>query len=315
MDFNTFYFTENENPQIYTKEFKDWFGDWEHNSNSASKVVDKDGKPLVVYHGTRQEFNSFSKDKSGVNHKFVKKGQFFTDNTDEADFYTDKQDYDYNVRMGDSPNIKPVYLKIKNPIVREVKGNATNYFDSNIDIFFSNAKKNKNDGIIVRGGDESGNIYITFLPNQIKSATGNNGKFNKNSDNINEADNNYDLLYPIIKTDTLNDLTILDNIPNQSSIESTLYDYEILPNIREVKMDNFSEPNTIFYAKSDFDKSRSLAEKIKINKQISPLIIVVDKDGPYILEGAHRYVALYYLGIKSFPAMIVIDNEDINYIL
>lgn len=41
-----------ENPQIYTLEFKKWFGDWENDPANASKVVDKDGKPLVVYHGT-----------------------------------------------------------------------------------------------------------------------------------------------------------------------------------------------------------------------------------------------------------------------
>lgn len=34
-----------------TPEFKAWFGDWENNPESSSKVVDESGKPLVAYHG------------------------------------------------------------------------------------------------------------------------------------------------------------------------------------------------------------------------------------------------------------------------
>ena len=39
--------------QTETPEFKNWFGDWKKDPANASKVVDADGKPLVVYHGTR----------------------------------------------------------------------------------------------------------------------------------------------------------------------------------------------------------------------------------------------------------------------
>jgi hypothetical protein len=40
-----------ERKQTSTPAFKKWFGD--------SKVVDEDGKPLVVYHGTKQDFSEF----------------------------------------------------------------------------------------------------------------------------------------------------------------------------------------------------------------------------------------------------------------
>ena len=36
--------------QVRTKNFKDWFGDWEKDPNNASKVVDENGEPLMVYH-------------------------------------------------------------------------------------------------------------------------------------------------------------------------------------------------------------------------------------------------------------------------
>jgi hypothetical protein len=39
--------------QVRTPEFKRWFGDWENDPENASKVVDKNGEPLVVWHGKR----------------------------------------------------------------------------------------------------------------------------------------------------------------------------------------------------------------------------------------------------------------------
>jgi len=40
--------------------------------------------------------------------------------------------------------------------------------------------------------------------------------------------------------------------------------------------------------------------------------MAVDKDGPYILEGAHRAAALHMLGAKSFPAQVVLDKESLG---
>ena len=118
-----------------------------------------------------------------------------------------------------------------------------------------------------------------------------------------------DRLYPVVKG-KVDGRMVIDEVSNMSSISSTLYDYTILPRVREVKMKEFGGPRSVFYAKDDFDKSRNLAERIKQSNKISPLIIVIDNEGPYILEGAHRYVALYYLKAKSFPAIVVVDNDE-----
>lgn len=40
--------------QVRTKEFKDWFGDWQNDPKNASKVVDENGEPRIVYHGSNQ---------------------------------------------------------------------------------------------------------------------------------------------------------------------------------------------------------------------------------------------------------------------
>ena len=44
---------------VRTPQFKAWFGDWENEPENASKVVDENGEPLVVYHGTENEFTKF----------------------------------------------------------------------------------------------------------------------------------------------------------------------------------------------------------------------------------------------------------------
>lgn len=43
--------------------FKNWFGDWINDPENASKVVDENGEPLVVYHGTEAEFTEFEPTK------------------------------------------------------------------------------------------------------------------------------------------------------------------------------------------------------------------------------------------------------------
>ena len=118
-----------------------------------------------------------------------------------------------------------------------------------------------------------------------------------------------DKLYPRAGSKT-DGRKVLKNVDNTASIGATLNDWDELPGIRSVKMKAFDGPRSVFYAKDDFDRARALAEKIKVSGEISPLIIVIDDEGPYILEGAHRYVALYYLKAKSLPALVVVDTEE-----
>jgi len=109
---------------------------------------------------------------------------------------------------------------------------------------------------------------------------------------------------------TVDGLKVRSEIPNMSSIESSFNDYEILKGIKEIPMSELGGPKSVFYATDDFNKSKKLAEQIKSSGEINPLIIAIDEEGPYILEGAHRYVALYYLDKKSFPALVVLDKDE-----
>lgn len=90
--------------QTRSANFKNWFGDWENDPENASKVVDDQGRPLVVYHGTDADFTIFDISKSGSNTGntgFYGRGFYFSDKESTASAY------------GES--LIPVYLDIKNP--------------------------------------------------------------------------------------------------------------------------------------------------------------------------------------------------------
>ena len=98
---------------VRTPEFKAWFGDWENDPANASKVVDMNGEPLAVYHGTKESFNEFKKEKQNAATGFgdFGAGFYFTSSYGTAKYYTIK----FENRI-----IFSVFLKILNPFVIEL---------------------------------------------------------------------------------------------------------------------------------------------------------------------------------------------------
>ena len=107
------------------------------------------------------------------------------------------------------------------------------------------------------------------------------------------------------------------SIPNTESISASMNKWDELPGIREVPLSDFgsAKPDDNFYALNDFQRSKRLTEEIRDSRSITPLIVVIDHEGPYLLEGLHRFVALGELGVRSFPALVVIDLdvEGVDY--
>lgn len=157
------------------KNFHRWFGN--------SKVVDKHGRPLVVYHGTRTSFDAFEHGKGKFTDTGVSgKGFYFTPKADYADAYG---------RNENGANIMPVYLKLENPFIH--KGSKTE------ELFTKFAGKRPNDywntdwsekvtkGLKSIGHDgymdsdydlkNNGLEFVAFHPSQIKSTIGNSGTF------------------------------------------------------------------------------------------------------------------------------------------
>ena len=185
--------------QVRTKAFKNWFGDWENSPKDASKVVDKNGEPLVVYHGTlSKSIERFRKDMIGSRYSYDESGFFFTDKESIAKDYSTSE-FDSAVK-GD---IIPVFLNIRKPIMADNRwavknglGNALKNMDSiefwdNYQSFMlDEIEDKKTDGAIINDG--SSKMVVVFEPNQIKSATENIGGFSSSNDAIRLRENSED---------------------------------------------------------------------------------------------------------------------------
>lgn len=86
--------TERQWLQVRTKAFKAWFGDWMNDQENSSKVVDDNGEPLVVYHGTQTKFTEFSKKKRGsyTGAPSAKLAFFAASNKDNSEVYSKVED-------------------------------------------------------------------------------------------------------------------------------------------------------------------------------------------------------------------------------
>jgi hypothetical protein len=105
--------------QTETRQFKRWFGDWQNDPAHASKVVNEDGTPKVMYHGTSKGgFNVFN--TYGSNFGLFGVGSYFTDNPDVAQSYTQKG-------KGNNPQVYAVYLDIRNPIDMDADANISEW--------------------------------------------------------------------------------------------------------------------------------------------------------------------------------------------
>jgi ADP-Ribosyltransferase in polyvalent proteins len=156
--------------QTETPAFRAWFGN--------SKVVDAQGNPLVVYHGTTANIATFSDDaKRRTDDGVFGRGFYFGDK-DTANQYSAFPEYD--ARKPEGGSVMPVFLSIQNPAspedVKRVRQELSWY-----DTDFS---KKTRDALIREGFDGViapsevySTEYVAFYPEQIKSATGNRGTF------------------------------------------------------------------------------------------------------------------------------------------
>ena len=156
-----------------------------------TKAVDASGNPVMVYHGTADPIEQFSKSKLGESTRAqsAKQGFFFQDNPSYARNYADyaanearvqtlvdkayaaekKGDWDgydkflrqaeelessFRKDYGAGQNIYPAYLDMKNPFVFDAKGESYTYIEDSLTNIIKKAKKQGHDGVIFRNLDD-----------------------------------------------------------------------------------------------------------------------------------------------------------------
>lgn len=167
--------------------FRLWFG--------TSKAVDRDGTPLVFYHGTQRDIRRF--ERRSESHDA---GIFFTRNTEYAGGYATNFAQHTGREVPEGANIVPCYLRITNPFYTLTKptdielklGSRGAFTDACIEYL----EKQGYDSVVcsmtpyeVQQGYHSiadAEEACVFHPGQVKSAM-NSGAFDLDNDDISES--------------------------------------------------------------------------------------------------------------------------------
>ncbi|MDR3247354.1 MAG: hypothetical protein LBT39_01085, partial [Treponema sp.] len=126
--------------------------------SEVSKIIDENGEPLPVYHGTGREFDEFN-NESGLS------AYYFTAEKRRAETYAQMKGDDNGIVMQS-------FLDIKNPIELSSEEIKKDVIESYID--------GEHDGAT----SKFGGVYIAFSPTQIKSATDNAGTYDPRNPSI-----------------------------------------------------------------------------------------------------------------------------------
>lgn len=192
--------TDRQYDQVRTPEFKAWFGDWENDPANASKVVDENGEPMVVYRGDTHNENEFF---FGYNEDGWLVRNWFTTSKEVADYYSQE-------KFGEGGATRAFFLNIRNPASYDAQGKRydnLNYKGENVsngvvDMLQSDSDEKSHkqgspraDGIVLRNIVETDEIDVVAddwliddrledAPSRIKSATDNTGAFDPGSQDI-----------------------------------------------------------------------------------------------------------------------------------
>lgn len=168
---------EGSQPAFVDSKLRDFFA--KVKSEEVSTVLDANGEPLVVYHGSGEQRNIIT---PGMRDP----GAWFTSNFRNA----------ANYAKGDESTIHDTFLAIKNPLVVTfdygedgdlvpfINGEAVN-IDNNVDLV-EYAQRRGYDGVHFPEGNftEEDDTWVAFQEEQIKSATDNTGDFDSENPDI-----------------------------------------------------------------------------------------------------------------------------------
>ena len=199
--------------QTETEAFKKWFSD--------SKVIDESGKPKIVYHGTNQSFNIFNVSDVGIHAGTMDQANSRKGEKNSGEFRVMPLYMRINnpLRLKDSPSWKdPAFYIQKTGIAQHLSAplvkRITGFYDElkGIDLktvqgqeqaldlamainrrvtkelkaqgYDGIVYKNTHDGTSLENKMREDDAWIVFDPEQIKSATTNNGNFDSSNPDI-----------------------------------------------------------------------------------------------------------------------------------
>lgn len=179
-----------------SSQFKRWFGDWQNNPARASKAVNRDGTPKVLYHYTDNEFDTFDISRSGANQgKTHGDGIYLSSNPNEFSYAGKNRmqlyaaifhPFEMQLSKAEAEKIYDKYFKpfhkdtynTYKPHVIEKLQSPTRVFD------YLNEAAEKNNiktsdilGELGYDGVHDGSEWVAFKETQVKSATDNIGTF------------------------------------------------------------------------------------------------------------------------------------------
>lgn len=145
--------------------FKRWFG--------KSKVVDKDGQPLNLYHGTAADFTVFDQARAGsaTGHATSALGIFMSSDRRAAQNYAEKA----SDGMPGYGRVMDLYASIQNPYLMSVEESQEVENPLQARRLRTRLEQQGYDGIRLKGTP----VWIAFNNYQVKSATDNAGTFDE----------------------------------------------------------------------------------------------------------------------------------------
>lgn len=187
---------------VRTANFKNWFGDWENDPENASKVVDENGEPMVMYHYTDESFTIFGKDKEVGKNTFGNAtnasyaatttiGHWFTSNKKQPEYMGKPMACFLNiVEPFDGYTLEGLADYLNNYISDEDFNSYEEDYENVAPIieagnnFREEQIRDGYDGVVIDDEEFGGTSYVAFNANQIKSAENNNGDFSADNNDI-----------------------------------------------------------------------------------------------------------------------------------
>ena len=155
---------------VRTDAFKDWFGDWQNDPANASKVLDENGEPLVVYHGSRMA----GFDKFGRGEARDSQGVYTTSNRRAAESYaTSNEEWKLGQTMPeaelgvpDHHGVYSLFVNMRNPKVIDFEGKEFDRFgEPKYEVATNEALDNGERGIMFDTLEEA-EAYIAEHPEE-----------------------------------------------------------------------------------------------------------------------------------------------------